>query len=415
LQNLLQFYKIDNASLSLKVNQYISSHRILYSGGRTMNEESFKKEILDFEDKYLSPYATKNCEARRKRETSHPFRGPYSRDRDHILYSGAFRRYVGKTQVIYFAASFDEQLSNRSIHTLQVSQIARTIGKALKLNLDLIEAIALGHDLGHAPFGHDGEEILQEICREKNIDIFFHNTHSLRIVDKLADACKGMNLTFQVRDGILSHDGEINEKYLKPDRDKTEADLMDYCQKKSQGGEIQIVPATLEGCVVRMSDAISYVGQDFEDAIRIGILKKEELSEGVREDLGESNTDIINSLVTDIIINSYNRDEIIYSSDIAERVFELKQFNAEKIYKNPGLKAKKTKFKKAFIYLFDKFLDDLKKGNEDSFIFKEWIFNRGKNKGADYVNSYLPEQVVIDYIASMTDRYFYNNYKKCKK
>lgn len=380
-----------------------------------MNEESFKKEILDFEDKYLSPYATKNCEARRERETSHPFRGPYSRDRDHILYSGSFRRYIGKTQVIYFAASFDEQLSNRSIHTLQVSQIARTIGKALKLNLNLIEAIALGHDLGHAPFGHDGEEILREICQQRKISLFFHNIHSLRIVDKLADACKGMNSTFQVRDGILSHDGEINEKYLKPDRDKTKADLTDYCQKKSQGREMQIVPATLEGCVVRMSDAISYVGQDFEDAIRVGILKKSELPEGIKRKLGESNTAIINSLVTDIIVNSYNRDEIIFSSDIADRVFELKQFNAERIYKNPRLKAKKTKLRASFKYLFDKFRNDIRRSDKDSLIFKEWIFNRGKNKGADYVNSYLPEQVVVDYIASMTDRYFNNTYIKYKQ
>lgn len=380
-----------------------------------MNEESFKKEILDFEDKYLSPYATKNCEARRERETSHPFRGPYSRDRDHILYSGSFRRYIGKTQVIYFAASFDEQLSNRSIHTLQVSQIARTIGKALKLNLNLIEAIALGHDLGHAPFGHDGEEILREICQQRKISLFFHNIHSLRIVDKLADACKGMNLTFQVRDGILSHDGEINEKYLKPDRDKIKADLTDYCQKKSQGREMQIVPATLEGCVVRMSDAISCVGQDFEDAIRVGILKKSELPEGIKRKLGESNTAIINSLVTDIIVNSYNRDEIIFSSDIADRVFELKQFNAERIYKNPRLKAKKTKLRASFKYLFDKFRNDIRRSDKDSLIFKEWIFNRGKNKGADYVNSYLPEQVVVDYIASMTDRYFNNTYIKYKQ
>ncbi|MCJ7656975.1 MAG: HD domain-containing protein [Candidatus Atribacteria bacterium] len=380
-----------------------------------MNEESFKKEILDFEDKCLSPYAAKNCETRRERETSHPFRGPYSRDRDHILYSGSFRRYIGKTQVIYFAAGFDEQLSNRSIHTLQVSQIARTIGKALKLNLDLIEAIALGHDLGHAPFGHDGEEILQEICQKKNIGIFFHNIHSLRIVDKLADACRGMNLTFQVRDGILSHDGEVNEKYIKPDRAKTEADLVVYCRKKSLGGEMQIVPVTLEGCAVRMSDAISYVGQDFEDAIRIGILKKGELPEGIKRKLGESNTDIINSLVTDIIINSYHRDGIIYSSDIAEKVFELKQFNAERIYKNPKLKAKKTKLRASFKYLFDKFLNDINRGDEDSLVYKEWIFNRGKNKGANYVNSNLPEQMVLDYIASMTDRYFNNTYIKYKK
>jgi len=380
-----------------------------------MNEESFKKEILDFEDKYLSPYAAKNCEARRERETSYPFRGPYSRDRDHILYSGSFRRYIGKTQVIYSAASFDEQLSNRSIHTLQVSQIARTIGKALKLNLDLIEAIALGHDLGHAPFGHDGEEILQEICRKKKIGLFFHNVHSLRIIDKLADSCRGMNLTFQVRDGILSHDGEINEKYLKPNRDKSEADLIDYCQRKSQGEQVHIFPATLEGCVVRMSDSISYVGQDFEDAIRIGILKRGELPEGVKKELGESNTAIINSLVTDVIINSYNRDEIIYSSNIAERVFELKQFNAERIYKNPRLKVKKTELKASFKYLFNKFLNDISRGDEDSLVFKEWIFNRGKKKGADYVNSCLPEQVVVDYIASMTDRYFNNTYIKYKK
>ena len=380
-----------------------------------MNEESFKKEILDFEDKYLSPYAAKNCEARRECEVSHPFRGPYSRDRDHILYSGSFRRYIGKTQVIYFAASFDEQLSNRSIHTLQVSQIARTVGKALNLNLDLIEAIALGHDLGHTPFGHDGEEILQDICRKKKIGLFFHNIHSLRVVDKLADACKGMNLTFQVRDGILSHDGEINEKYIKPNRNKIEANLIDYCQRKSQGEQVHIIPATLEGCVVRMSDAISYIGQDFEDAIRIGILKRGELPEGIKEELGESNTDIINSLVTDIIINSNNRDEIIYSSDIAERVFELKKFNAERIYKNPRLKAKKTKLKTAFNFLFEKFLSDLDRGNEDSLVFKEWIFNRGKNKGADYVGNNLLEQVVIDFIASMTDRYFYNNYIKYKK
>jgi len=380
-----------------------------------MDEESFKKEILDTEDDFLSPYAAKNCEAKRECKTSHPFRGPYSRDRDHILYSGSFRRYVGKTQVIYFSSSFDEQLSNRSIHTLQVSQIARTIGKALRLNLDLIEAIAIGHDLGHAPFGHDGEEILQEICKERKINLFFHNIHSLRIVDKLANSCKGMNLTFQVRDGILSHDGEVNEKSLKPYRLKTENSLKEYCQKKSQGEEAYIIPATLEGCIVRISDAISYVGQDFEDAIRIGILKKDELPKVIRKELGETNTEIIDVLVTDIINNSQNQDIVTYSSDIAEKMFELKRFNLERIYKNPELKANKIKLKTIFKYLFEKFLADLKRGDENSLIYKEWIFNRGKNKGADYINCHLPEQVVVDYIASMTDRYLYDTYMKCIK
>jgi len=141
-------------------------------------------------------------------------------------------------------------------------------------------------------------------------------------------------------------------------------------------------------------------------------LKKGELPEGIKRELGESNTDIINSLVTDIIVNSCNRDEVIYSPDIAERVFELKQFNTEKIYKSPRLKGKKTKLKTAFKFLFGKFLSALNRGEKESLIFKEWIFNRGKNKGADYVNSNLPEQVVVDYIASMTDRYFNNIYKK---
>lgn len=377
-----------------------------------MDEEDFQKNILDFEDKNLSPYAVKNFQARRKRKISHSLRGPFARDRDHILYSGSFRRYIGKTQVIYFAASFDEQLSNRSIHTLQVSQIARTIGKALKLNLDLIEAIALGHDLGHAPFGHDGEEILKEICRERKLSLFFHNIHSLRIVDRLADACRGMNLTFQVRDGILSHDGEINEKYLKPNRNKSETDLNNYCKKKYLGENAQIIPATLEGCVVRMSDAISYLGQDFEDAIRIGILKRAMLPEEIKKRLGEKNTDIINTLVTNIITNSYDRDEIFYSDDVAERVFKLKNFNIEKIYRNDKLKKKKEKLRTEFNFLLNKFLNDIKNADVNSLIYKEWIFNRGTNKGKDYINNNSPEQVVIDFIASMTDRYFY---QACKK
>jgi len=371
-----------------------------------MDEWDFRKKILDFEDKNLSPYAVKNIQAIREREITHSFRGPFSRDRDHILYSGSFRRYIGKTQVIYFAASFDEQLSNRSIHTLQVSQIARTIGKALKLNLDLIEAIALGHDLGHAPFGHDGEEILQEICREKNLGLFFHNVHSLRVVDKLADACKGMNLTFQVRDGILSHDGEINEKYVKPDRHKKEADLKDYCERKNQGKTVNIYPSTLEGCVVRMSDAISYLGQDFEDAIRIGILRRESLPKEIQRRLGDRNTDIIHTLVRDIILNSCNQDEISYSDDVAECVFKLKNFNIQNIYKIDTFKKKKEKLRIEFKLLFYQFLRHIEKTNIDSLIYKEWIFNRGKDKGKAYLKSNSPDEVVIDFIASMTDRYF---------
>lgn len=376
-----------------------------------MNEKEFQREILEEEDVYLSPFGTKNSAARRKMPITHPFRSPFSRDRDHILYSGSFRRYIGKTQVIYNVASFDEQLANRSIHTLQVSQIARSIGKVLKLNQDLIEAIALGHDLGHAPFGHDGERILQDICRQYNLGLFFHNVHSLRVVDCLADANKGMNLTFQVRDGIISHDGEVNEIAVSPDTDKTEDDIQNYLKCKQKGEKVTIFPSTLEGCLVRITDSISYIGQDFEDAIRIGLVKKTDLPQNIRESLGDSNSKIINTLVRDVIEQSYGKNEIRYSDEIAACVFQLKSFNLKRIYENQELKKEKEKIKKAFFYLFGCFVQEIKEEKTDSIVFKEWIFNRGDDKGENYLNNYSPEEVVIDYLASMTDRYLLNAYQ----
>ena len=375
-----------------------------------MNKKQFQREILDTEDLNLSPFATKNSGAWRKAPISHPLRGPFARDRDHILYSGSFRRYIGKTQVIYNAASFDEQLANRSIHTLQVSQIARSIGKVLKLNLDLIEAIALGHDLGHAPFGHDGERILQEICRQYKINLFFHNIHSLRVVDLLSDANRGMNLTYQVRDGIISHDGEINEITVKPDLNKTEKDNQSYVKGKQNGENVSIFPSTLEGCLVRITDSISYIGQDFEDAIRIGLVKKNDLPDNIRETLGETNSDIINTLVHDVIENSCGKNEISYSKEVARNVFHLKTFNLKHIYENQSLKKERKKVRKAFFFLFDHFVKDIKDKKSDSIVFQEWIFNRGEDKGKRYISDYSPQEIVVDYLASMTDRYFLNAY-----
>lgn len=376
-----------------------------------MNEEQFKKEILDIEDQGLSPYAARNADAWRKVPVFHPLRGPFARDRDHILYSGSFRRYIGKTQVIYNAASFDEQLANRSIHTLQVSQIARSIGKVLRLNLDLIEAIALGHDLGHAPFGHDGERFLQEICEHYRLNLFFHNVHSLRVVDQLADANRGMDLTFQVRDGIISHDGEINEISIRPDPDKNEEDIQEYVKQKQQGRHVTILPATLEGCLVRITDSISYIGQDFEDAVRIGLIQKDDLPVGVRKILGENNSEIINSLVHDVIRQSYGRNEIRYSKNIADCIFQLKKFNLQHIYENQVLKREREVIRKAFFYLFRHFTKNIQEEKMESIVFQEWILNRGEDLGRAYLNDYSPEEVVIDYLASMTDRYFLNAYQ----
>ncbi len=375
-----------------------------------MDEKIFQREILSKEDSNLSPFATKNANAYRKAPVAHPLRGPFARDRDHILYSGAFRRYIGKTQVIYNAASFDEQLANRSIHTLQVSQIARSIGKVLGLNLDLIEAIALGHDLGHSPFGHDGEKFLQEIAQRQGLALFFHNIHSLRVVDQLSDANKGMNLTFQVRDGIISHDGEVNEVGVQPAPGKTEDDIQEYIIRKKRGEQVVTFPATLEGCLVRITDSISYIGQDFEDAVRIGLIKKSDLPAQVKEKLGDSNSKIIDSLVHNIIKHSYGKNEIRYSQDIAECVFQLKRFNLQHIYENKLLKKEREKIKKAFFYLFDHFVQQVKAKNTDSIVYQEWIFNRGEDRGAKYMHDYTPEEIVIDYLASMTDRYFLNAY-----
>jgi len=384
----------------------------LYS---SMNEKRFQKEILDVEDRSLSPFGTKNAAARRKIPISHPLRGPFSRDRDHILYSGSFRRYIGKTQVIYNAAAFDEQLANRSIHTLQVSQIARSIGKILKLNQDLIEAIALGHDLGHAPFGHDGEKFLQEICRQFKLGLFFHNVHSLRVVDQLSDANRGMDLTFQVRDGIISHDGEVNETNIRPDEDKTEEDIQDYIKRRQGGEKAVILPSTLEGCLVRITDSISYVGQDFEDAVRIGLIKKDDLPIEIRVRLGETNSEIINTLVHDVIKQSYGKNEIKYSQTIADCVFQLKKFNLYHIYENQALKREREKIRKAFFYLFDHFVQAINEGKTESIVFQEWILNRGEDQGNKYLNEYCSEEVVVDYLASMTDRYFLNAYQYLSK
>jgi dGTPase len=380
-----------------------------------MNEKQFQREILDTEDLSLSPFATKNSIAWRKVPISHPLRGPFSRDRDHILYSGSFRRYIGKTQVIYNAASFDEQLANRSIHTLQVSQIARSIGKVLKLNMDLIEAIALGHDLGHAPFGHDGERILQEICSQYNLNLFFHNVHSLRVVDNLSDANRGMNLTFQVRDGIISHDGEVNEIAVRPNPNKTEKDIQNYIKGKQKGEEVVIYPSTLEACLVRITDSISYIGQDFEDAVRIALIKKDDLPDGIRKTLGDNNSEIINTLVQDVIKHSYGKNEISYSKEVARHVFQLKTFNLQHIYENQSLKKERTKIRKTFFFLFEHFVQDIKDKRTNSIVFQEWIFNRGEDNGKKYLNHYSPQEIVVDYLASMTDRYFLNAYRSLTK
>lgn len=362
------------------------------------------RKILAEEDSRLSGFATPHSAATRKRPTGDDdFRSEFARDRDRILYSGGFRRYVGKTQVVYFASQFDEHITNRAIHTIQVSQISRTIGRLLRLNLDLIEAIALGHDLGHPPFGHDGEVFLDRLCHEHGIGHFQHNIHGIRYVDRIANSNRGMNLTFQVRDGMLFHDGESSLDRLAPSRGRSEEDLERYFALcKAESNRPDWLPATLEGCVVRMCDTVAYVGQDIEDAHRLGILEKDSLPGEVSAVLGDTNSEIINSLVSDIADSSLEMDEIRLSAEVGRAFWRLREFNYEKIYSHPEIRKEKRRIENAFRKLFDLFLADLRGGNTGSIIFQHFL----KNRSAAYLETTGAPEKVRDYLATMTDRYF---------
>ncbi|KAA3608783.1 MAG: HD domain-containing protein [Calditrichaeota bacterium] len=355
------------------------------------------------EENTFSGFATSNSLAHRKKiEKEERIRPPFAIDRDRIMYSGAFRRYTGKTQVVYFASLLDEQLTSRSLHTISVAQIAKTIGRFLSLNTDLIDAIALGHDLGHPPFGHDGEVFLSEVSQKYGMGFFHHNIQSLRSVDKIANKGLGLNLSFQTRDGIISHNGEVNDQSLEPDKHKSEKDIADYIKIMENGNIIDTKPGTLEGCVVRITDTIAYIGQDIEDAIRIGLITREDLPEDATKVLGNSNGQIIETLVNDVVTQSYNKNFVAFSGKISEALFHLKKFNYAKIYKSEQLKINHTKIKRGFKILYEFYLHALKEKDKENEIFVHFL-NSKKDK---YVSANRPEIIVRDFIAGMTDRYF---------
>jgi len=278
----------------------------------------------------------------------------------------------------------------------------------LSLNVDLIEAIALGHDLGHPPFGHDGELFLSEVSQKVGLGNFNHNIQSLRTVDKIAKKGRGLNLTFQTRDGIISHNGEVNDQRLEPFPQKTEADIEWYIREMAAGNEVDTRPQTLEGCVVRITDTIAYIGQDIEDAIRIGLIKREDLPEQAIKILGKSNGEIIETLVNDVVTQSYEKNYVAFSARIAEALFILKKFNYAYIYKNQKLKINHSRIKRGFTILFDHYLDEFKKGNKSSEIYLHFL----NSKIDRYHDESSPELIVRDFIAGMTDRYFTHLLKK---
>lgn len=374
---------------------------------RNISLKEIASKVNNLEEGIFSQFATRNDKAKRKQQEYSRYRPPFAIDRDRIMYSGAFRRYTGKTQVVYFASLLDEQLSSRSIHTISVAQIAKTIGRFLSLNIDLIDAISLGHDLGHPPFGHDGEIFLSAISQKYGLGHFHHNIQSLRTVDSIAKSGNGLNLTFQTRDGIISHNGEVHNRILEPHSDKTEKDIFEYIQNMEEGNIIDTKPGTLEGCVVRITDTIAYIGQDIEDAIRLGLITREEIPELPAKVLGIHNGEIIENLVNDVVMQSYNNNYVGFSEKVSEALKELKKFNYKKIYKSQHLKKNHSKIEKGFNLLFEYYLAVLSLNNKENEIFNQFL----NSKNRQYQKN-SREKIVRDFIAGMTDRYFTDVLKK---
>ncbi|MBM6750681.1 deoxyguanosinetriphosphate triphosphohydrolase [Mediterraneibacter glycyrrhizinilyticus] len=316
---------------------------------------TIREQLEAREEEYLSPYAklSRNSKGREREEPQCDIRPVFQRDRDRILHCKAFRRLKQKTQV--FLLPKGDHYRTRLTHTLEVSQNARTIAKALRLNEDLVEAIALGHDLGHTPFGHAGEKALNNVYK------FSHNIQSVRVVERLEKQGRGLNLTWEVRDGILNH--------------------------KTAGN-----PHTLEGKVLRLSDKIAYIYHDMDDAIRGGILTEADIPPELRKVLGGSCRERLDTMVHDVIINSMDRPEICMSEPVDRAMHDLRRFMFENVYLNPKAKGEEDKAVHMIEQLFDYYVKHPELLPEQ---YLESISEPDNSR----------ERVVCDYIAGMTDSY----------
>ena len=350
-------------------------------------------------------HATFDADAIRLDKHTPDIRPEFFRDIDRIIHTPSFTRYTDKTQV--FSVNPNDNISKRMTHVQLVSKIARTIGRALSLNEDLIEAIALGHDLGHVPFGHEGEFILDEISRKHGEGCFLHNVQSVRTLMVL----EKQNMTIQVLDGILCHNGEfVNDKYQP--KKKTVADFLNdyqHCYQDESHAK-NLIPMTLEGCVVRISDIIGYLGRDIEDAVKLGIFDINNLPKDITKVIGNNNSDIINNIILDIIKHSLNQPYIRLSNEMYEAIIKLKKFNYQNIYDKAHTKTDLTNWKNMFNNLFDHLLISLKNKDHSQNIYLDFINQMDK----DYLENTTDARKAIDYIAGMTDDYFINEYQKIK-
>jgi dGTPase len=364
-----------------------------------------KEELDAQEEERLSPWACFSRLAVRRVEEDavvHGHRQSFSVDADRILHSLAYSRYIDKTQVFYLIKN--DHITHRVLHVQLVSKIARNIGRLLRLNEDLIEAIALGHDIGHTPFGHDGEKFLSKLCDSHGIGRFLHNIQSVRFLEKIERKGKGWSLTLQVLDGIFCHDGEVHTQVLEPQRNKTFEILEAEMESKSADPGLDVRPMTLEGCVVRMADTISYIGRDIEDAIRLDLISRQDLPPRCKKVLGETNGTIVYRLVADLVAQSLKANSVSFSDEVAEALGELKQFNQEHIYESGKVKYQTAKIKLMFTLLFEKYLGDLESENEQSDLYTEFL----DGMSDQYREKTSLAGIVRDFIAGMTDEYFLN-------
>ncbi|MCP3898844.1 MAG: HD domain-containing protein [Desulfobacteraceae bacterium] len=368
------------------------------------------KNLLNLREKeFFSPMAALSDNAvRRFKDPRHDssYRQSFSRDADRILNCMAYARYIDKTQV--FSLIKNDHLTNRIVHVQLVSRIARTIGRYLGLNEDLIEAASLGHDIGHPPFAHDGEKFLSSLTQEHNAGFFHHNLQSIQFLEQIERNGQGWNLSLQTLDAIVCHNGEIHSKTIKPQWDKTFEDFDAMIKTMQLQKKPDSIPMTMEGCVVKIADTISYIGRDMEDAVRLNLIKREDIPEKCHRLLGKTNGTIVYNLVTDVISNSTRKPYVCFSSEISEALLELKKFNYERIYFNPKIKTHLKGIKDMFRFLFEKYLNDLEKQNETSFIYKDYL----EGLSGNYQKKHSNAQIVRDFIAGMTDSYFINKIPK---
>lgn len=363
--------------------------------------EKAKRNML-LKENILSEYACKSENAILLKEDKEDIRPIFFRDIDRIIHSLGYTRYIDKTQVYSFTKN--DHITHRVLHVQLVSKIARTIGRSLKLNEDLIEAIALGHDIGHSPFGHKGEKYLNEICIKEKIGYFCHNAQSVRVLKDL----EKLNISLQTMDGILAHNGEILINKYVHNNQKSKEDFIKELNSTFQHEDFsrKIIPITLEASVVRLSDIIAYIGRDIEDSIKIGIVKREDIPLEITKVLGDNNSKIVDTLIKDIIINSFEKPYLTFSENVFEALMKLKDWNYKFIYASLEANKNQEIIKELFYELYYCYLKKIERFNSNKGLTQSernlYDFIKEKDNSTDI------RRAVIDYIAGQTDQYFLN-------